>query len=88
MNEIGAVIPAKWRDVGVQLGIDSGVLDGIQRQNAGMPRPCQTSFEHVFNEWRLQGSKTPYTWAHIIAILKRPAIGENVLAEDLAAKFN
>eukprot|EP00731_Ephydatia_muelleri_P018926 Em0011g966a len=87
MNEIGAVIPSKWRDVGVQLGIAPGVLDGIQRQNAEMPRSCQASFEQVFNEWKLQGSETPYTWTHIIGILRRPAIGENDLAETLATKF-
>eukprot|EP00731_Ephydatia_muelleri_P016071 Em0009g495a len=87
MNEIGAVIPSKWRDVGVQLGVAPGVLDGIQRQNAEKPRSCQVSFEQVFNEWRLQGSKTTYTWTHIIGILRRPAIGENDLAETLATKF-
>eukprot|EP00731_Ephydatia_muelleri_P016091 Em0009g515a len=87
MNEIGAVIPSKWRDVGVQLGVAPGVLDGIQRQNAEKPRSCQVSFEQVFNEWRLQGSKTTYTWTHIISILRRPAIGENDLAETLATKF-
>ena len=87
MNEIGAVIPSKWRDVGVQLGIAPGVLDGIQRQNAEMPRSCQASFEQVFNEWKLQGSTTTYTWTHIIGILRRPAIGENDLAETLATKF-
>eukprot|EP00731_Ephydatia_muelleri_P033985 Em0044g5a len=87
MNEIGAVIPSKWRDVGVQLGIAPGVLDGIQRQNTEKPRSCQVSFEQVFNEWRLQGSKTTYTWTHIIGILRRPAIGENDLAETLATKF-
>ena len=87
MNEIGAVIPSKWRDVGVQLGIAPGVLDGIQRQNAEKPRSCQVSFEQVFNEWKLQGSETPYTWTHIIGILRRPAIGENDLAETLATKF-
>eukprot|EP00731_Ephydatia_muelleri_P033993 Em0044g13a len=87
MNEIGAVIPSKWRDVGVQLGIAPGVLDGIQRQNAEKPRSCQVSFEQVFNEWKLQGSITTYTWTHIIGILRRPAIGENDLAETLATKF-
>eukprot|EP00731_Ephydatia_muelleri_P018872 Em0011g912a len=87
MNEIGAVIHSKWRDVGVQLGIAPGVLDGIQRQNAEKPRSCQASFEQVFNEWKLQGSETTYTWTHIIGILRRPAIGENDLAETLATKF-
>ena len=87
MNEIGAVIPAKWRAVGVQLGIDYVALNSIQSQNAGKPESDQKSFEQVFNEWKLQGSK-PYTWGHIIDILQRPAIGKNELAKKLAAKFN
>ena len=82
MNEIGAVIPAKWRAVGVQLGIASDVLDGIQYQNAG-----NAEFEQVFIKWREQGSKTPYTWTHIIDILRRPAVGKNELADTLATKF-
>ena len=88
MNEIGAVIPAKWRDVGVQLGIDYRILDSFQDQNAGKPESGKKSFEQVFIEWSKQSSKTPYTWSHIIAVLKRPAIGENALAEYLTAKLN
>ena len=62
MNEIGAVIPAKGRDVGVQLGIDSGVLDGIQSQNAGKPESDKKAFEQVFTKWSKQrSSKTPYS---------------------------
>ena len=87
MNEIGAVIPAKWRDVGVQLGIAPGVLDGIQNQNAGNAESAQKSFEQVFIKWRGQGSKTPYTWTQIIDILRRPAVGNNELADTLATKF-
>ena len=87
MKEIGAVIPAKWRAVGVQLGIDSDVLDGIQNQNAGNSESAQKSFEQVFIKWSKQGSKTPYTWTHIIDILRRPAVGKNELADTLATKF-
>ena len=87
MNEIGAVIPAKWRAVGVQLGIDSDVLDGIQNQNAGNSESAQKSFEQVFIKWSKQGSKTPYTWTHIIDILRRPAVGKNELADTLATKY-
>ena len=37
MNDVAAVIPAKWRLVGVQLKLPNGTLDEIQAQNAGRP---------------------------------------------------
>lgn len=88
MNEIAAVIPAKWRDVGIQLDIDPRVLDGIQSQHCRDPNSLQRCFEQVFIEWSKQASNNPYTWTHIIDILRRPAIGENALAETVNAKFN
>ena len=35
MNEVAAEIPGKWRDVGLQLGVDQGVLGGIATINLG-----------------------------------------------------
>ena len=29
MNEVAAEIPGKWRDIGLQLGLEHGILDGI-----------------------------------------------------------
>ena len=45
MNDVASVIPAEWRAVGIQLGLPSDILDGIQSQNAGKPKACQSSLK-------------------------------------------
>ena len=86
MNDVAAVIPAKWKIVGIQLGLSSATLDSILIQNAGMPGSNMQAFEQVFVEWQRQGH-SPYTWGTIIAALKAPALGEDALANDLEVKF-
>ena len=85
MNEIASAIPAKWRDVGIQLGLSTGTLDGIQSENGSNPRACLRSFEKVLTEWKQQHPK-PYTWDTIIGVLKTPSVGEIKLAEALCIK--
>ena len=85
MNEIASVIPAKWRHVGIQLGLSPGNLDNIQGQNAGKPDPNLESFEKVFTQWKLL-IPSPYTWSTIISVLQTPAVGEARLADSLAMK--
>ena len=85
MNDVAAVIPAKWRLVGVQLKLSSGTLDEIQAQNVGRPYECILSFEQVFVKWRSLGT-SPYTWETMINALCSPAVGEVELANKLNAK--
>ena len=84
MNDIASIIPAKWRSVGIQLGLSSGTLDSIQSNNAGKPHACLDSFEQVFSTWEKQGP-SPYTWNVIIDVLRTPAVGEVALADELDA---
>eukprot|EP00731_Ephydatia_muelleri_P015447 Em0008g1167a len=86
MNDIAAVIPAKWRLVGVQLKLPNGTLDEIQAQNAGRPNQCILSFEQVFAKWRSLGTRL-YTWKTMINALRSPAVGEVTLANELNAKY-
>ena len=85
MDEIAGVIPAKWRRVGVQLGLSPGNLDNIQSQNVGKPDSNLESFEKMFTQWKLLIS-SPYTWSHIINVLQTTAVGEVQLANTLAMK--
>ena len=90
MNEVVAVIPSKWRAVGIQLGLSQGSLDGIQSNHAGKPQACQSSFEEVFSEWKKQATTTtysPFTWTSVINALMTPAVGEVSLAESLQEKL-
>ena len=84
MNDVAAIIPAKWKEVGIQLKLSTRTLDEIQDQNAGKPESSKLSFGQVFIQWeRLQTS--PYTWENMISILRSPAVGEEHLAKILSA---
>ena len=81
MNEIAAKIPGKWRDVGLQLGLDQGVLDGIALTNQGDTNHC---YSNVFTRWKNQDSTThPYTWSTVVQALESQTVGENQLASKI-----
>ena len=82
MNEIASQIPAKWRGVGIQLGLSTSTLDNIQSETTGKPDCNYLSFEKVFTEWERLGSES-YTWNTIIEVLRTPAVGEVALADTL-----
>ena len=59
MNKVAAKIPGKWKDVGLQLGVDQGVLEGIASINQGDTNLC---YSNVFTRWKSQNSSThPHT---------------------------
>ena len=81
LNEVVAVIPGKWRQVGNLLKIPRGVLDAMGQQYS--PMDC---FEHVLTEWDSRRT-SPYTWETIIDALQSKAVGENALATKLACTY-
>ena len=81
MNEVAAEIPSNWRNVGLQLGLDQGVLDGIALISPGDTDHC---YRNVFTRWKKQNSTThPHTWSTIVQALESPAVGERRLAEKI-----
>ena len=82
MNDVAAAIPAKWRQVGVQLKLPSEVLDEIQDQNAGKTDMCKLSFEQVFTKWERLGT-SPHTWETMVNVLGSRLVGEVYLAGQL-----
>ena len=81
MNEVAAKIPSKWRDVGLQLGLDQGVLEGITLISPGDTNLC---YSNVFTQWKnLNLITSPYTWSTIVQALQAPAVGEKRLAEKI-----
>ena len=83
MNDVGAIIPAQWRSVGIQLGIHSGQLDGIKEESQGKLMRC---FEYIFAKW--EDAVTPsYTWSTIVNILLSPSVNKSDLAELLIKKY-
>lgn len=82
MNTIAAVIPIKWRFVGIQLGLDGGILDEIAQLQ--QPQHC---FEKVLREWKKKKPR-PYTWRTIIEAIETPSVGEMALAECIREQLN
>ena len=80
MNEVAAKIPSKWRDVGLQLGLDPGVLEGIT---------THLCYSNVFTRWKNQNSAAhPHTWSTIVQALKSPAVGERRLADTIKSELS
>ena len=83
MNEVASKIPSKWRDIGLQLGLDLSVLEEIA--SSGDTNLC---YINVFSRWKNQNSTThPYTWSTIVQALQAPAVGEERLADKIKNKL-
>ena len=81
MDEIAAEIPGKWRDVGLQLGLDQGVLDGIALNSQGN---TNHSYSNVFTKWKNLNSTThPYTWSTVVQALESRTVEEKLLASKI-----
>ena len=83
MNEVAAKIPGKWRDVGLQLGVDKGELDGIALISPENTNLCYTN---VFTRW-MNLTTDSYTWLKVVQVLESPAVGENRLACKIRNKL-
>lgn len=86
MNEVAAKIPSRWRSIGIQLGVDTPILDAIASISPGDLNKC---FESVFTRWKEQEKEEyPYTWLTIVETLQLPAVGENIrLAKEIRTKL-
>ena len=79
MNKVAAEIPSKWRDMGLQLGVDHGILEGIAFISPGDTNHC---YSNLFTRWKNQNSATyPYTWLTLVQALESRAVGEKRLAD-------
>ena len=81
MNEVAAKIPSKWRDVGLQLGVEQSIIDGIYNTELGDTNRC---YSKVFTQWKNQNSsRYPYTWSTLVDALQAAAVGEQHLADKI-----
>ena len=86
MNDVAAVVPAKWRFVGIQLKVPQRDLDDIQSQMAGKPNSNLHAFEVMLAKWSTLDPHQ-YTWSTIIGALETPSVGEVALAAELRTKY-
>ena len=81
MNEVAAAIPNKWKDIGLQLGLDYHILEGIRGDN----NHC---YMDIFTRWKDQNSiARPYTWLTLVHALQTRAVREERLANEIRNKL-
>jgi len=81
-NEIASKIPAKWKAVGIQLGLRENQLDQISADNNNDCREC---FRRVFKEWKRRNCER--SWSVLIQILQSAAVDEGRLAEEIRQRL-
>ena len=70
MNEVAAVIPDKWQQVGIVLNMSDGDLASFVQLDS---HKC---FISVFTTWKNKQT-SPYTWQTVVKALQSPTVGEN-----------
>ena len=85
MNTVAAIIPGKWREVAIGLGLD---FADISRIEADVPTqkstPCYLA---VFDTWKKKGRKE-YTWDTLLKALRTPLVDAQKLASTIGSQFS
>ena len=85
LEAVASKIPAKWRKVGLSLGISSSVLDGIEKHRRG---DCLECFSDVFTYWQQQSTpQSPANWATLVTVLRSNYVGEEELSDTIQNTF-
>ena len=84
MNYVAAVIPEKWREVAIGLGLD---FTDIKHIEAAVPThkstPCYLA---VFDTWMNKGTKE-YTWDTLLKALRTPLVDAQKLASTIEGQI-
>ena len=81
MHEELIGVSHKWYNIGLQLNLPVGTLDKIREQ---YPDP-QTCLREMLKTWLVTVNPYP-TWRTLVKVLKRRAVEEHSLADELKAK--
>ena len=85
LEAVASKIPAKWRKVGLSLGISSSILDGIEKHRRG---DCLECFSDVFTCWQQQSTpRSPANWTSLVAVLRSNSVGEEELSDTIQNTF-
>ena len=71
---------AKWYDIGLELKMDAGSLDAIEKDN---PRDVQDCLRALLRKW-LRRSQPKPTWGALVEALESSLIGEELLASKIS----
>ena len=83
MTEIASKVPAKWKEISIQLGLTLSDQKHFMEVTLGDPKQC---FTFVFTVWKNRATR-PYTWSTMIEVLESPAVDEMRLAQELRRKL-
>ena len=83
MNEVASKVPAKWKQISIQLGLTPSDQECFMALSPNDPLQCFTS---VFRVWKNRATKL-YKWSIVIEALESPAVDEKRLAEELRTKL-
>ena len=78
MSRVADKTRDKWKQVGIQLNIETSKLHGYETQSTD-PMEC---YIKVFDEWN-RSQKLPYTWATILNALESDAVNERDTARSI-----
>ena len=83
MNEVASKVPAKWKQISIQLGLTPSDQECFMASSPNDPIQCFTS---VFRVWKSRATRL-YTWSTVIQALEAPAVDEIRLAQELRMKL-
>ncbi len=71
---------AKWYNLGLALGLDTGTLDSIKHNN----KECEACLREALKQ---RDNTTKLTWTDMVIALRKPHVGENTMADKLQRKY-
>ena len=81
-NRCAAIIPDKWIQVAIQLGLSMSKIKAIYRDEIN----SFYRFMAVFDCWQ-RSSCEPYTWETLVNALRSRSVDEIKLADELDHEF-
>lgn len=79
MATVAGMIPAKWKDIGVQLDVPYAQLDGFQSE---CPHNNNCAYRKMFTYW-ITEKKSLFHWQAVYEVLKSPCVDELSLVETI-----
>ena len=76
-------VRAKWKNIGIQLEVDIGTLNAIEKRCRGDPDDC---LPEMLDYWLKQVTPPP-SWSSLAEALESEPIGEDHLAEHIREKY-
>ena len=74
----------KWHNLGIQLGLENSVLEGIEKRYANNDEDCRRT---MFSTWLSTMPSIKCTRGELLQALRSRAVGENYMADEYQRSF-